>query len=386
MKQEGFSIIEFMIAIAIITVVIGAAFQAHLTMSKSNITETAKIEGQFESAIELQILENDIKNAGFCVPTVCTVASKNNLSSSEAEDWEGFTGAETGGDFSHIIGTDRLYLSDLVEIVDDFSSDETESGVLTDADYTTMVNAKLNNDGYFATLSVDEVAGSTSITINTGERDIDGNDGQPEPSPYNDDYDFKADKALIITDTAGNPPEGRRIDGSHASDSTTIDFMRSEALENGFLASDSLVVPAICYHLEKPGASSPYSGQPQVFTLARNSDPFLEGVEDFQVVYHYCDDDDDEDGGWEHISAEWIDDMQAGYNPDNLHSIRIFVVVRMPKRQENEVDTRANIPMEIIHPDDGSVIRTVRTLTLTTEMKHYYRRELTIDVVPRNKR
>ncbi|MDY6833547.1 MAG: prepilin-type N-terminal cleavage/methylation domain-containing protein, partial [Chloroflexota bacterium] len=195
MRQEGFSIIEFMIAIAIIAVVIGAAFQAHLTMSKSNITETAKIEGQFESAIELQILENDIKNAGFCVPTVCTVASKNDLSSLEAEDWEGFTSAETGGDYSNITGTDRLYLSDLAEIVEDFSSDQTESGALTDADYTTMVNAKLNNNGYFATLLSDVVASDTDIVINNGEQDMDGND-----NGATSDYDFKGGKALIIAD------------------------------------------------------------------------------------------------------------------------------------------------------------------------------------------
>ncbi|MDY7034032.1 MAG: PilW family protein, partial [Thermodesulfobacteriota bacterium] len=171
-------------------------------------------------------------------------------------------------------------------------------------------------------------------------------------------------------DTAGNDPEGRMINESHTSSSTTIDFMRSEELENSFLASDSSVVPAICYHLEKPGASSPYSGQPQVFTLARNSDPFLEGVEDFQVRYH---NDVNSDGLVD--AGELVDQLPiSSYNPNLIRSIKVDMVVRVSKRQDEEVDDRSSITV-------GS-----HSLNLTTEMKHYYRRELTIDVVPRNKR
>jgi len=363
MRQNGFSLIEFMVAITIFSFVIGAVFQAHLTMTRANITETAKIEGQFESIIELQILENDIKNAGFCVPNICTVVSKDSLTSQEAQDWEGFSGSEVGDIFSNIVGTDRLYLSDLGEIVEDFSTDGTESGVLNDTDYTSMSNAKLNNGGYFATLSSAFAAGSTWITINAGGKDIDGGD-----NGSSNDYDFNADKALIIADTSGNPLEGRRINNSHSSNSTTINFMANEGLENGF-NTGSFVIPAICYHLQKPGASSPFSGQLQVFTLARNSDPFLEGVEDFQVSYHY---DSNSDGIWAD-PGEWAGFLPtAGYDSSLLRAIRVSLVVRVPKRQSNEVDARDSITVEN------------NTLGITTEMKHYYRKEFTIEAVSRN--
>ena len=378
MREDGFSLIEIMIAVAIFSLVIGAAFQAHLTMSRANITETAKLEGQFESTIELQILENDMKNAGFCVPDVCAIASKDSLTSLEAVDWEGFTSGDVGGNYSKIIGTDRLYLADLGEIVEDFSSDGTESGALTDGEYTTMVTVKLSSsDGYSAALSSDASIGDSSITIISGNRDIDSSD-----SGASDDYDFKADRALIIANTSGNPPEGRMIDSSHSSDSTIVSFLENEAMEGAFVAADSVVAPAICYHLQKPQGSSPFHDQVQVFTLTRNSDPFLEGVEAFQVAYHY---DTNDNGDWEDISSEWIDELPGSYDPKLLRSIKVIIVVRASNRQTNEAESRDSVSLEILD-SGGSVIRTLNTLNLTTEMKHYYRKEFTIEVVPRNMR
>ena len=96
----------------------------------------------------------------------------------------------------------------------------------------------------------------------------------------------------------------------------------------------------------------------------------MEGVEDFQVRYHH---DVNDDGVVD--TGELVDLLPiSSYNPDLIRSIKVDMVVRVSKRQDEEVDDRSSITA-------GS-----HTLSLTAEMKHYYRRELTIDVVPRNKR
>lgn len=362
MKERGFSLVELMVVVVIFSLVTGAAFEIYLTMSELNLTETAKVDEQFETAVELQLLTNDIRNLGFCVPAVCSVASKDNLTKHEAKKWEGFSKNEVTSKYSNIIGTDRLYISDMGEIVSDFSNDGTESGDLDDNAFTTITNIKIDYSGYYASLLEDPSIGDDHITVDVTDIDQDGNKTM-------NDHDYKATKSLIIAHPTGNPVEGKRIKGNHNKKEQLIYFKVGETLIHDFDIGD-YVVPALCYHLKKPGSSSPFYDQPQVFTLARNSDPFLEGVEDFQVMYHY---DGDSDGNWE--ADEWIHTLPTlGYSPNRLRSIKVTLMVRIPKRQSTEVDSRNSI----------QVIRNHRIINLNAEMRHYYRRIFTVDVVPRN--
>jgi len=95
------------------------------------------------------------------MPAICAVAPKDNLSEDEAKSWECIPN-DKWNDYSNIEGTDRLYLADAGEIIQDFSDDCTEVGDLSNSDYKTISNAKIQN-GYFAKLISDANEGDTSI-------------------------------------------------------------------------------------------------------------------------------------------------------------------------------------------------------------------------------
>jgi len=375
LNQKGFTLLEIMVAISIFMLVIGAAFSAYITMVKHSSTETAKAVDQMATNIDLQVLVTDIKNAGFAMPAICAVAPKDNLSEDEAKSWECIPN-DKWNDYSNIEGTDRLYLADAGEIIQDFSDDCTEVGDLSNSDYKIISNAKIQN-GYFAKLISDANEGDTSIAVDTN--DIDGNDNNcicnstcsgtshcTSSRRKEKDCDFKARKALIIADSNSNKVEGRRIASNHNKTSLIISFKGGETLENDF-PTNSYVVPAICYHLGIPTDKSPFCGQKQVFTLYRNSDPYIDGVEDFQVQYKY--------------SGAWQDSFTLDpAHPEYLQAIWVGLVIRIQKKQKNIVYTDTSVSLK--NPDGN----TVHSYNLTDEMRHYYRRIYTIDVVPRNAR
>ncbi len=377
-QTKGFSLIELLVVVGIIMLVLGAAFETYLSMFKKSLPEQQKASAQAETSIDIQLLVTDIKNAGFAMPKEAAVASKNNLTQAEAKVWQQISNSDWNK-YSHLEGTDRLYLADATQIFEDFSDDCTEVGNISLNDYARIVMSKLQGSvGFHAKLTADAQEGDSSISVDTP--DIDGNANQCEctgactaktscdaTTRKDKDCDFRANKAVIIVDTNAKQIEGRRVSGQHDKTSTTIEFKSGETLEHDYSKNSSYVVPAICYWLGVPTENSPFYGQPQVFTLYRNSDPYIDGVEDFQVQYGY-----DKDGNG---ALEWYDEIDLNYS---LQAIWIGLVIRLPHRQRQIVDNREQI--ELYDPGQNQV----HQYELTDEMKHYYRRIYTITIHPRN--
>jgi len=351
---SGFSLVELLVATAIIMItLLGVTASLHSITGRgaAGMRENKK-DAEIKDAF--QLLQRDLNMAGFGLTVKTRIAEDSQYETAIESDFTPTYDPNGDGDYVDAITEtnakydlnndgvidnakmyrERLYIADGWTILKDVTDNNATDGniVETPTDYYYMIAKKKEEGGYYATLHTDVSVNATSITvtsinINTGDEITAGND-------------FKVDAAAIIygKDSSGSfKLEGINI---KTIDTKTLKFPPGETLSNSFKASDSVVVPAITWYVEKKSGDT-------TFWLYRNKDKVLPNVIGFQVSYGY----DDENNG-----IQWFDnippqgpagakvdtlDVNANGNIptllDDLRAVRLVISVKRPGSAGNFV-------------------------------------------------
>jgi prepilin-type N-terminal cleavage/methylation domain-containing protein len=197
--QGGATLIELLIAMVITAIVVSQALLLYSNQQKTYTGQGSLIEIQKEARLVTELMLNDIRMAGFLVPT-----------------WAGISGIDGGAN-----GTDVLCLSD--------------PSIIADASITSATR-RLSG----ASLSGALTAGDDGVDLVASSTDIDG-DGDATD-------DFVAGNGIIISD--GNSHHCARITGFT---SGSPDIAPSPPAGFNIAAGAGRAVPAIIYQVDATG-------------------------------------------------------------------------------------------------------------------------------------
>ncbi len=221
-NQRGFTLIELMIATAIMGIVTSQVFMVLSAQKRVYISNERVLDVQEDSRTVVDLISFDARMAGFMVPEVSAVSS--------------FDGGAANGDSLCI--SDSSYF--------DFpSGTDLSDGLDTQSDH-------------FAASTV-AVLGGASATLTT--LDIDGDNGP-------DDFGAPG-RGIILSD--GVRSHCARITGTVGN---TISFAPNVPNPALYTTANTRAVPAVIYELDQP-----------TLTLTRNDLTLATGVEDLQVEY-----------------------------------------------------------------------------------------------------
>jgi prepilin-type N-terminal cleavage/methylation domain-containing protein len=245
--QQGFTLLELMIAMVLLSVVILGVFESLTRQHKASIVTEDIVEVQNNTRAIAALLEREIRMAGFMVPNATAVCGIDNTAA-----------------------PDELYISETEPIV----PDDSRAGDLG-ARITSGITATNVSNGDTPTLVLD---------ASTTDLDGDGSYFYDNDSNGTPEVDFRVGGGFIIGDLA-NPHRGsicgRVIDAS-VSD-IDIEVLAGELIPRvptSDAAEELVIVPAARYRVNT------------TFQLLRNADLLANGVEDFQVSYFFDSDDD----------------------------------------------------------------------------------------------
>ena len=222
-RAEGFSLIELMVAVAIMAIVISQLMLVFTTQRRATVVNDRVLDVQESARTVIDLVTFDARMAGFMVPTVTAISS--------------FDGGATG--------PDRLCISD-------------SSYFSTPLDGTPSL-ALDNRNSHFkrATLTA---LGVGSVTVESLDIDEDGATN-----------DFAVGAGVIVSNGAK----------THCAAIETfigniIDFDNAHAMPAGLFGgvADVFAVPAVIYELDEPN-----------LTLMRNGVTLSTSIEDLQIEY-----------------------------------------------------------------------------------------------------
>ncbi len=268
-SKKGFSLVELLVALVIFMIVIAASFSTYITFVNSTNRESALATMNSDVMIALNLMERDIRMAGFGLPEETRVASDNNCN--------------VGDEAFCKDNSDRLFVADGWEILRDFTDNQENDGQIptSPTDYYSKISDAKSNGGYKASLSSDVSAGATSITVNV--LNIDSADERADPDTPNGE-DIKDNHALIIADKTNFHVDGHRI---RTVSSNTVNFLSKDPLQNAYLATDSSVVPAIAWYVRNSTDGEKYPDGTDIYWLYRNETKVIPDIDAFQIRYGY---------------------------------------------------------------------------------------------------
>jgi Tfp pilus assembly protein PilW len=288
--EGGFSLIELVVAIAITFMIVFYTLATFTYQHQTYINVEQVSETQQNSRAIASLIERDIRNAGYMVPSA---AASCGIDSDSAGD--------------------RIYLSDADAIrnIDELTS--------------TQSKGNLGADVSAVSAGTPDVASVDSIVLD-GQATYDTNgDGNP-------DSDFQIGGGAILIDTA-NPDRGVRC-GTITAVATSAPQSVSLNFVNNFSAAATIgeilvLVPANVY--------TQAAGPPP--EMRRNGQLMATNVEDLQVAWFY-----DDDGDGQVDAGEYRGDPTVDYDPStiegaNLREIRFNLILRTasddPQRPNN---------------------------------------------------
>ncbi len=244
---KGFTLLELMIAMVLLSVVILGVFESLTRQHKASIVTEDIVEVQNNTRAISALLEREIRMAGFMVPNATAVCGVDSTT-----------------------GPDELYISETEPIV----PDDERSGDL---------GARITEAG-FTGVAGDVVAGTgETLTLDSTTTDLDGDgtwfyDNDVNGTP---EADFRLQGGFIIGDLA-NPHRGALcgivtrvtaadIDVTYAAGSLVAFIALNDAPE------ELVIVPAARYWINTTVGTK----------LMRNGDLLANSVEDFQVAYFF---------------------------------------------------------------------------------------------------
>lgn len=281
-RQHGFTIIEFMVAIGLLSVLMLAVTSSFTFQQRTYIVTDQVAEAKQNVRVLADLIERDIRNAGYMMPR---------------------TGAVCGVDDT--VNPDKLYISDYSTVV---ALNALPANMLT-----TPLGADLNNSAAAGS------GGSKNLFVD--RLDIDGLGGGS---------DFVVGGGLIVADRNGATTSVACGTITAIGNPALPAIPLSVDLENGMgpmsPGTDLVVLPAIVYEILN-GA------------LLRNGQVIVNNVEDLQVAWFFdLNDDRTIDPG--EMIADGVGGADA-YDPENLDAtrlreIRVNLVVRTRDQDPND--------------------------------------------------
>jgi prepilin-type N-terminal cleavage/methylation domain-containing protein len=278
----GFTIIEMMVAVAILAAVVGGVMQSFVVQNRAYTVVDQTTESQQNLRAISGLLERDLRMTGFMVSEAAVVCGLDN----------------TGG-------PDAIWVTDS-EPLDPTNQPSAALGALVQTGYTGSIGS---------TMSI--VIDNAVLDTNDGDAlDVDAyydNDGDGVA-----DADFDEGAGVILVDVA-NPSRGTAC-------GTVIDVVSATTLRVEFVntigggGSQLRLIPAIRYEVDVDG------------NLLRNGQPLAGDIDDLQIAYfidadgngHYDTTPDEYQGSYE------ASDVYESRNTDHrrLREIRFNVVLR----------------------------------------------------------
>ncbi len=266
-RTRGFTMIEMLVAVAILGVVVAGAMQTFVVQNRAYTVVDETTEAQQNLRAISYLIERDVRSTGFMVEE----------------------GAAACG-IDKTDGPDTLFLTDSEPINPEKATTATLGATVT-AGYTSSASEKL--------LTLNDVVIDRDAAPADAYFDTSG-DGVP-------DSDFVVGRGAILVDTS-NPGRGTACglvtDVNAAGNQVRVDF------QNFITSGGTLVlVPAVGYSIQVDAAG--------VSTLMRNGLPLARDVEDLQVAYFI---DLDENGkpkadGSEYPGSDTADYASQGHRP-----------------------------------------------------------------------
>lgn len=273
-KQSGYSLIEIMVATAILGVVMFGLVATFTANQKTHVTVGQVTSTQQNLRVVAEMIENDLRMSGYLVPDQAAVCL---------------------GDSG--VGPDTLYLSDSDAILSVAQIQATDPELLGGEFGVPITN-----------ITSGTAVGGSSMDLVLSKRWID----------FGSQADFKLGAGVMVVDR--NDDEGRVVCGTisgvvfNSGDGVTlnVDFSTTPVTFGATNLVDLVAVPALVYSIAVPEA-----GTSDRYQLRRNGLLIANDVEDMQLALFF---DHDDDGVVESGEVEGDDGSAVGDGISITHS------------------------------------------------------------------
>jgi len=251
-QQQGFSVVELMVALATLSIVVLYAMQSFTTQHQTYVVIEDVSETQQSLRTIASLLERDIRNAGYMVPPAAAACGVDNIDA-----------------------PDVLFVSDADAVLPCCSPPEPSGEALNRSLSATLLGA---------TTTTSPSLGAVSLSVD--KTTIDGNATYDTDADGTNDSDFQIGGGVIVADLA-NPDRGVAcgfVTGVNPGSTISANFV--SVLDNaggGSAGTDLRVVPAHGYQIQD------VAGIPR---LERDGILLAKDVEDLQFAWYYDDDGD----------------------------------------------------------------------------------------------
>lgn len=289
-RRGGFTLIELMLAVTMLSVVMYMTLDSFTRQHKTSVVTDQIVEVQNNVRAISSLLEREIRMAGFMVGNSVAVCGVDRTT-----------------------GSDELFLSETEPIV----PDDERAGDL---------GARLGSSQSW-TPSWDALStGDLTLSLDSTTTDIDGDGSYFYDNDDNGtaEADFRENGGVIIGDIA-NPGRGTVCGIVSAASATEITFEiqagQLTARDPDVDAEEEIVlVPAAHYRINTLFSTG---------RLERNQDLLAEGVDDFQISFLFDDNEDDViDAGDERGTTAAVLYDAKDQNNSNLKEVRFSIAVR----------------------------------------------------------
>ena len=363
MKNQGMTLIELLVTMAILIIVLSAVFTSYLTVLKSHIQQSAIAQTNIEKAIALEILRKDIEMAGFGLPW-----NVNGTSYSEADSDSNYTpdpssfnddppNPPRGFVFSDNGTTDANY-SDVLVIKSSIVNIDNKAAKKWGYAYYNSSQWSIKS------LSSEEFdKGDYYIALTIDDRKL-----TPDSTSNSTNWYFNT----LSPDLGNDTGELYLIFGIYSSSNPTN--------------SPRMPFNRVDYYLKRPKAEKfPDRCNPDTFELyraeinqgngKRNPQPILDCVADFQVAFGL---DTNSDG----IIDRWANNLPSSAEAirTQVKQVAVYIIYQEGQKDDHPVFSQSSID---ISAPDGSPIKSV-DLTNFSNYQFYRWKVLQMRVNPLN--
>ena len=333
MKNQGMTLIELLVTMAILIIVLAAVFTSYLTVLKSHIQQSAIAQNNIEKAIALEILRKDIEMAGFGLPW-----NVNGTSYSEADSDSNYTpdpssfnddppNPPRGFAFSND-GNTNANNSDVLVIKSSTANVDNEVAKKWGYAYYNPDSSQWNVES----LSTEEfIGGDRYIALTIDDRKL-------TPDSTSNNWYFNTLLPNLGSET-GKVYLAFGIDDSDP----RMPFNRVD------------------YYLKRPGSNFPDKCNPDTFELyraeinqgdgKRNEQPILDCVADFQLAFGL---DTNGDG----IIDSWGNNLPSSAEAirTQVKQVAVYIIYQEGQKEDHPVFSQSSID---IYDPGGNLIKSV---------------------------
>ena len=358
MKNQGMTLIELLVTIAILIIVLAAVFTSYLTVLKSHIQQSSIAETNIEKAIALEILRKDIEMAGFGLPWYVngTSYSEADTASNYTPDPSSFNDAPgdppRGFAFSdngntNASNSDVLVIKSSIANIDSKAAKKWGYAYYSSSQWNikSLSSEEFNGGDYYIALTVDD----RKLTLNPS-------------STSTDNWHFNT-----LTPDLGN--------------GTGEVFLVFGIDDSG----PSMPFNRVDYYLKRPDDSFPDRCNPDIYELyraeinqgngKRNPQPILDCVADFQLAFGL---DTNGDG----IIDSWGNNLPSSAEGirTQVKQLAVYIIYQEGQKEDHPIFSQSSIN---ISAPDGTTIKSV-DLTNFSNYQFYRWKLLQMRVNPLN--